>query len=154
MAVGLACIFFAFTSKVTLDGATEIPTAQNTQTTMDKLSYSLGLLVAQNLKKQGLVEVNATDMTTGIQDVISGNTPKWSLEEASKIVNDHMSKLQEKAHAGNLEKGKNFLIENAKKEGITQLPSGLQYQVLKEGSGPSPKATDKVTTHYLSLIHI
>ena len=59
-----------------------------------------------------------------------------------------MQKQQEKAHAGNIDKGKNFLMENAKKEGVTSLASGLQYEVITEGNGPSPGPTDKVTTHY------
>jgi len=114
---------------------------------MDSLSYSLGVLIAQNFKQQGLEEVESSKVADGISDVLAG-TAKMSVDEANALFGDHMQKLQMEKHSGNVEAGKKFLEENAKRDGIVTLPSGLQYEVLTEGSGPKPKATDKVTTHY------
>jgi len=122
-------------------------TAQKTEK-MDSLSYSIGLLVAQNLKQQGLKELNSTEVAAGISDAISGAEPRITLEEANSIFGAHMQKQQAEAHKGNIEAGEQFLIENAKKDGITTLPSGLQYEIINEGSGESPGPSDKVTTHY------
>jgi len=114
---------------------------------MDSLSYSLGVLIAQNFKQQGLEEVESSKVADGISDVLAGNA-KMSVDEANAIFGDHMQKLQMEKHSGNVEAGKKFLEENAKRDGVVTLPSGLQYEVLTEASGPKPKSTDKVTTHY------
>jgi len=114
---------------------------------MDSISYSLGVLIAQNFKQQGLEEVQSKDVADGIADALAG-TAKMNVEEANAIFGEHMQKIQMEKHSGNVEAGKKFLEENAKKEGVVTLPSGLQYMVMKEGTGPKPKATDKVTTHY------
>ncbi len=114
---------------------------------MDSISYSLGVLIAQNFKQQGLEEVQSKDVAEGISDVLAGNA-KMDVEEANAIFSEHMQKIQMEKHSGNVEAGKKFLEENAKKDGVITLPSGLQYMVMKEGTGPKPKATDKVTTHY------
>ena len=114
---------------------------------MDSISYSLGVLIAQNFKQQGLEEVQSKDVADGISDVLAGNA-KMDVEEANAIFSEHMQKIQMEKHSGNVEAGKKFLEENAKKDGVITLPSGLQYMVMKEGTGPKPKATDKVTTHY------
>ena len=68
--------------------------------------------------------------------------------EAQKVVNEHFQKLAEEAYAVNRNAGEKFLAENAKKESITTLPSGLQYEVIKEGNGKKPSATDRVQCHY------
>jgi len=115
---------------------------------MDKFSYCVGVLVAQNLKSQGLDEVQSTDLATGIADVISGNSLKFSMEEANKILEEHMKAKAMKAYEKNVAEGQAFLENNAKKEGVTSLVSGLQYEVLTEGRGASPSSTDQVTTHY------
>jgi len=118
---------------------------------MDSLSYSLGVLIAQNFKQQGLEAVKPDDVSQGIADALSDNT-KMSVEEANSIFGSHMEKIQKDMHKDNVVEGEKFLEENAKKDGVTTLPSGLQYEVLKEGSGPKPSATDKVTTHYHGML--
>jgi FKBP-type peptidyl-prolyl cis-trans isomerase FklB len=114
---------------------------------MDQLSYSLGVLIAQNFKQQGLEEVQSSDVANGISDVLAGDA-KMTVDEANAIFGDHMQKLQMEKHSGNVEAGKKFLEENGKRDGVITLASGLQYEVITEGSGPKPAATDKVTTHY------
>ena len=120
--------------------------AQNMEK-MDSLSYSLGVLIAQNFKQQGLEEVQANDVANAISDVLSGE-PKMTVDEANAFFGNHMQAKQKEMHKDNVKAGEEFLAENAKRDGVITLPSGLQYEILKEGSGPKPSATDKVTTHY------
>ena len=115
---------------------------------MDKFSYGLGMGLGQNLLSMGVNEMNVEDFVKGIKDVLAGNKTEMTHAEAQKVVNEHFQKLAEEAYAINKEAGEKFLAENAKKEGVVTLPSGLQYQVLVEGSGKKPSATDRVQCHY------
>ena len=115
---------------------------------MDSLSYALGVLLAQNLQSQGFDNLDETSMTTAIHDVLSGNEPKFTAEEANQVVQQYMMKKQQSKHADAIEAGKAFLAENAKREEIKVTDSGLQYEILKEGSGPKPTETSKVKVHY------
>ena len=115
---------------------------------MDSVSYSLGLLVAQNLKSQGFDKLDAASLSAAVNDVLSGAEPKISPDKANAIVNSYMQTKQQEQYAGIIESGKQFLTENAKRDEVTELPSGLQYEVLKEGAGDKPSATSKVTVHY------
>ncbi|MDE6715706.1 MAG: FKBP-type peptidyl-prolyl cis-trans isomerase [Muribaculaceae bacterium] len=115
---------------------------------MDKLSYALGLSMGQNFKHSGVKELNADDFAAALKAVYSGEKPEFSYEEAQKVVNDYFTQLQAEQMRANKELGKKFLEENAKQDGVKVTPSGLQYKVIKEGSGMPPKANDKVTVHY------
>jgi FKBP-type peptidyl-prolyl cis-trans isomerase FklB len=120
----------------------------------DKESYSLGYQFGQNMKAQG-VELNLEVYSSGIQDALRGANPTLSQEEIQKTISDlqkrlsiaHQKELKGKADK-NLADAKVFMEENKKKEGVKTLPSGLQYKVLAEGSGKTPKATDEVTVNY------
>ena len=120
----------------------------------DKESYSFGYQFGQNLKSQG-VDLNLDIYTSGIRDALGGKEPRMSQEEIRATIGElqkrvmaaRQKELKEKAEM-NLAEGKAFLDENKKKEGVKTLPSGLQYKVLVEGSGKTPKATDTVTVHY------
>ena len=122
---------------------------------MDKLSYALGLGIGQQLAQMGAKDLCVDDFAQSIRDVLEGRELKVSHREAQQIVQEYFAKQEEKLNAERAEKGKTareegekYLAENAKKEGIVTLKSGLQYQVLKEGNGKKPKATDKVKCHY------
>jgi len=115
---------------------------------MDSISYALGVLLAQNLQSQGFENLDEASMTAAIHDVLAGNEPKFSAEEANQVIQQHMMKKQQAQHADAIEAGKAFLAENAKREGIQVTESGLQYEVLQEGIGPKPEETSKVTVHY------
>lgn len=122
---------------------------------MDKVSYALGLGIGRQLAQMGASELNIDDFAAAIKDVIAGNELKVSNRESQTIVQDYFRKQEEKLNAERAEKGKaakaegeKYLAENAKKEGVVTLPSGLQYMVLKEGNGKKPKATDQVKCHY------
>ena len=115
---------------------------------MDKFSYAIGLGIGQNLLSMGAQGINVEDFAQAIADVLNRNELAMSHNEAREIVNKYFMELEEKMNAENIEKGKAFLAENAKKEGIVTLPSGLQYEVITEGNGKKPSATDKVKCHY------
>ena len=115
---------------------------------MDSLSYALGVLLAQNLQSQGFDSLDEASMTAAIHDVLAGNEPKINAEAANKVVQQYMTKKQQAQHADAIAAGEAFLAENAKREGVQVTESGLQYEVLQEGSGPKPSETSKVTVHY------
>ena len=115
---------------------------------MDKFSYAIGLGIGQNLLSMGAQGINVEDFAQAIADVLNRKETAITHTEAREIVNKYFAELEAKMNAENIEKGKNFLVENAKKEGIITLPSGLQYEVLAEGNGKKPSATDKVKCHY------
>ena len=115
---------------------------------MDSVSYSLGILLAQNLKSQGFENLDQQSLSAAIQDVLAGNELKYSLQEANSIVQKYVEQKQAAQFEGVMKEGKDFLETNAKQAGVTVLPSGLQYEVLKAGTGDKPAATDKVTVHY------
>ena len=115
---------------------------------MDKFSYAIGLGIGQNLLSMGAQGINVEDFAQAIADVLNRNELAMSHNEAREIVNKYFMELEEKMNAENIEKGKAFLAENAKKEGIVTVPSGLQYEVITEGNGKKPSATDRVKCHY------
>lgn len=115
---------------------------------MDKFSYGLGMGIGQNLLSMGVKGMSVEDFVKGLIDVLEGNKTELTHSEAQKVVNEHFQKLAEEAYAVNRQAGEKFLAENAKKEGVVVLPSGLQYEVLAEGNGKKPSATDRVQCHY------
>ena len=126
---------------------------------MDKLSYALGLSIGRQLSQMGAADLNIGDFAQAVKDMIDGKEPQVATAEAQQIVEDFFRKQEERQRAEAAEKykgakseGEKYLSENAKKEGVVTLPSGLQYQVLKEGNGKSPKATDKVVCHYEGML--
>ena len=126
---------------------------------MDKLSYALGLGIGRQLSQMGANDLNASDFAQAVKDMIDGKEPQVPEAEAHQIVEDFFRRQEEKQRAEAAEKykgakseGEKYLSENAKKEGVVTLPSGLQYKVLKEGNGKSPKATDKVVCHYEGML--
>ncbi len=114
----------------------------------DRVSYSLGVLLAQNLKNQGLTDLDFKSMVKGIEDVLQGNETEIDVQECSSIVNDHIRGLQMKQFEEVKKAGEEFLTENGKRSEVITTASGLQYEVIKEGTGPKPKSTDKVKVHY------
>lgn len=115
---------------------------------MDKLSYAVGMSMASNLINSGLKDINVDSFVKAFTEVMSNTAPSMSPQEANQILQDYFSKAQDNMLSNNLEEGKSFLEENSKKENVTTLPSGLQYEVITEGDGPMPKATDSVKCHY------
>ena len=115
---------------------------------MDKFSYSIGLGIGQNLSSMGIANLSVDDFAQAIKDVLGGNQTAISHQEAREIVNKYFEELEAKMGAAAIEQGKAFLEENKKRAGVVTLPSGLQYEIIKEGTGKKPQATDQVKCHY------
>lgn len=115
---------------------------------MDKVSYALGLSIGNNFQNSGINCLNTEDFVKGINDVLKGETPEISYDEAKQIINDYFTKLQREKFEINKKAGEEFLSINKGKAGVVTLPSGLQYQVLHMGDGPKPTASDSVKCHY------
>jgi FKBP-type peptidyl-prolyl cis-trans isomerase FklB len=115
----------------------------------DKVSYSIGLNIGSNLARQN-VEINPDALSAGIKDAIAGK-PQLTQDQIKEVMTAFEKDLQQKQKAAgekNAAEGAKFLEENKKKEGVKTTASGLQYKVIKEGTGPQPKATDTVTVNY------
>lgn len=115
---------------------------------MDKLSYALGMSMASSLANSGLKEIDVDSFIKAFTEVLSNQTPNMTPQEANQYIQEFFSKKHEQQLHDNLNAGREFLKENAEKEGVHVLPSGLQYKILKEGYGAIPTATDKVKCHY------
>ena len=115
---------------------------------MNKLSYALGMSMASSLVNSGLKQIDVDSFVKAFVDIMNSKTTEMSSQEADQHIQAYFSKRQGEISGENLEAGRQFLEENKKKEGVVSLPSGLQYEILTEGSGPKPKATDKVKCHY------
>lgn len=115
---------------------------------MDKVSYALGIGIGRQLADMEANDIVTEDFAAAMKDVLTGAELKIDEAEAQALVQEYLQKKGEEKVKAVKAEGENFLAENAKKEGVVTLPSGLQYQVLKEGNGKSPKATDQVKCHY------
>jgi FKBP-type peptidyl-prolyl cis-trans isomerase FklB len=109
----------------------------------EKVSYIIGMDIGGNLKRQS-VDVDPNILAKGVQDALSGAKPSLSNEEIQEI----MVAFKKEMMAKQKERGEAFLAENKKKEGVKTLPSGLQYKVIKAGTGKKPKLNENVTVHY------
>ena len=118
------------------------------QTDLDKASYSLGMNIGTSLKGEGVTEISAEMFAKGLSDMMKGEKLEISLQEAYETIQTFLAQANAKKFEKNITEGKKFLEENAKRPEVVTLPSGLQYEILKQGNGPKPKATDTVTTHY------
>lgn len=115
---------------------------------MDKLSYSWGLAMGQQLKGMGVKDLDVESFKDAVKTIYDGTEPAIGMEEAQKLINDYLQDLQSKAEAAARAEGAKFLEENGKKENVKTTASGLQYVVEKEGTGAQPTAQDEVTVHY------
>ena len=122
---------------------------------MDKTSYALGMSIAHNMLSSGVKDFKFEDFTAGLKAVLTGDEPAVPFDEAGKLLDKFFGDLEarqkeEVARVSEVfrKEGEEFLAENAKKEGVVVLPSGLQYKVIKEGSGKKPSATSQVKCHY------
>jgi FKBP-type peptidyl-prolyl cis-trans isomerase FklB len=114
---------------------------------MDKLSYSLGVNISAGLRQQGFEINDYESFSQGLKDAYE-SAIKLEATEINEILNREYERVQKKSFEEVIAKNEAFLAENAKKEGVIVLESGLQYEVLKEGKGKKAKLSDTVTTHY------
>ena len=127
----------------------------NAQQNMDSLSYSLGVLLAQNLKSQGFDKIDDASFHEAFNAVMAGKELAIDAQQANSVIQQYMMEQQKakeaeqaKEYESVIAEGQAFLEKNGKREGVVTLPSGLEYEVLVPGDGPKPTAKDKVTVHY------
>ena len=115
---------------------------------MEKISYALGLGIGQQLKSMNIENFDIKDFSRSIEDGMAGRDTDMTAREAQVMLSEYFQKKEKLQAEENIAKGKAYLEENGKREGVITTKSGLQYEVLTEGTGKSPKATDKVRCHY------
>ena len=117
-------------------------------TQIDSVSYSLGISVANNLKNSGFESIETDAMASAFNDVFSDKEVRITEDEANLLIQDYFLELSEKKSQEATAEGSSVLIENAKKEGVITTSSGLQYEIITNGTGATPSESDKVTVHY------
>ncbi len=120
------------------------------ETDQEKLSYSMGIFFGQTVIRQEM-EIDIPAFMQAVEDVLNKTEKKLSDDEMQKIINTYQKKEQDERTAksdNNKVDGKKFLTENKSKEGIIELPSGLQYKIIKDGEGEKPVANSRVVVHY------
>lgn len=127
-------------------------TEMKLETKLDSVSYGLGINIAENLSNQGLDNLNVDALAKGMVDYLNKTDLLIDQATVMPMLNEYMQKLAEEKAKEVIKVGADFLEENAKKEGVTTLPSGLQYKVLTAGTGATPTAADQVTTHYTGTL--
>lgn len=145
-------------SKSTAAKKTSAKTIQIPESKVDKVSYAIGFNIASDLKRQN-IEINPDMLAAAFSAVTKGTPTAMTEQEVSGTLQDFQKEMQDKMQneasskaSGNKTAGKAWLAENKKKPGVVELPSGLQYEIVKDGVGGSPIATDKVTTHYTGTL--
>ena len=112
------------------------------------VSYCIGLSVADSLAQQELDGIDPQVMAEAIADVFQGRTPKFSPEQANQVIQQYLQDVMASKFEVYKKEGEEFLADNAKKEGIHTTASGLQYEIVEEGTGVKPTANDTVKVHY------
>ncbi|MDA9874065.1 FKBP-type peptidyl-prolyl cis-trans isomerase [Saprospiraceae bacterium] len=134
------CLFMFFSSLVI---------AQDLTNRVDSVSYSLGLMLGNNIKKDGIKEVNQEIVAKAIEDVMQDDGDYKITRQAAKIYyTNYMTALKKDKTKAARADGEAYLLKNATKKGVITTASGLQYEVMKKGDGPMPTAKDKVEVHY------
>ncbi|MBQ3655898.1 MAG: FKBP-type peptidyl-prolyl cis-trans isomerase [Bacteroidales bacterium] len=114
----------------------------------DSLSYALGYMLSQNIVKEGITDFDATLIGKAFNDSKKNNSPLLSLDECKDVLQNFFQKKDDELKSSQLAKEKAFLEANAKKEGVKVTETGLQYKVVKEGSGKMPNDSSEVKIHY------
>lgn len=112
------------------------------------VSYCIGLSVADSLAQQELDGIDPQVMAEAIADVFQGRTPKFSPEQANQVIQQYLQDVMASKFEVFKKEGEDFLANNAKKDGVHTTASGLQYEVMEEGTGNKPTANDTVKVHY------
>lgn len=118
------------------------------KTGIDSVSYAIGISLASFYKEQGIKQVNTVLVSKAINDAMKGQKTLLTEEQCNMSISNYLQQLKKEKSAAARKEGEDFLAANKSKPGVVTLPSGMQYQVIKEGTGPKPAATDKVRCHY------
>ncbi|MCQ2215193.1 MAG: FKBP-type peptidyl-prolyl cis-trans isomerase [Bacteroidales bacterium] len=115
---------------------------------MKNISYAIGMNIGANLLQSGAKNLDYAEVAAGLQAIIEGKEPRIAKNEAGALLNKFFTELEEKMAEAAKSEGEAFLAANATRKEVVTLPSGLQYEIMKAGNGPKPKATDTVLCHY------
>lgn len=122
---------------------------------MDKISYALGMSMANNFRSSGIKEINVADFAEGLDAAFNGKEMQMTYDEAKAVIREYFTAMEQELQAQaaaaakvNEEAGKSYLETNGKRPEVMTTASGLQYEVLTEGNGPQPSAQDQVKVHY------
>jgi len=118
------------------------------KTVEDSAHYAIGVSVANFYKIQGLSKINAVLVTTCVSNTLAGKKPLLTEEQSTIVINNYLNELQVWKSKPAVLAGEQFMAENKKKPGVTTTASGLQYEVLTQGTGPKPTLTDTFVVHY------
>lgn len=117
--------------------------------TMDAdVSYCIGLNIGDNLRQQGLGNIEMENFIAGMKTLMNDEQPKFSPEQANQIIQSYFEQLTAEQFEGFKVEGEQFLKENATREGVIETASGLQYEIIEAGSGAHPESTSMVSVHY------
>lgn len=147
LAIGFSVTISAQTKPKPKQATASIPKPAM-KTGIDSLSYSLGLSLAQFYKQQGITKVNTVLVSKAINDALTGGKTLLNEEQMNLCITNYLQKMKTDKSSGNRKAGEAFLASNKTKAGVVTLPSGLQYTIIKEGTGPKPAITDTVKCHY------
>lgn len=114
----------------------------------ENLDYALGLVIGSNLRGLGVEKIDSAAFLSGVEDLLLGRTPAVDVATAQRRVAAFLQEQEARRSEGLRAEGEAFLKQNAKKQGVVVTKSGLQYEVLSEGTGALPRATDTVRCHY------
>ena len=115
---------------------------------MKNISYALGMTMAVNFLKSGIKDLDVDAFAKAMKSVYKKEATELSADEAREIIDSYFNKMQAEADSVNKQAGADYLEKNKKREGVHTTASGLQYEILQEGKGDKPKATDTVRCHY------
>lgn len=122
------------------------------KTALDSFSYAVGMSIALQYKEFGVTKLNTNAVMNAVNDVLNNKKLSFSTDQANYVLNNYINGLMAEQAAENRKAGAAFLAANKSKPGINVLPGGLQYQVIRQGSGATPKETDTVTVHYTGTL--
>jgi len=145
--IRITIAFFAFFFSLS---STSI--AQKITNKIDSVSYSVGVLFAKNIKQQGVEKLNVEIVAKAINDYMNGTTRVIPEKECEQMYRKYMKGISEAKSKGAKSSGIIYLAENMKNPDVTVTETGLQYEVMKRGTGPKPTASDKVKTHYHGML--
>ena len=118
----------------------------------DSFSYAVGMSIALQYKEFGVTDLNTTAVMTGVNDVLKNKNIALTPDQANFVLNNYINKLMAEKANVNKKAGDAFLASNKSKPGVKTIPSGMQYQVIREGTGIMPTAADTVTVHYTGTL--
>jgi FKBP-type peptidyl-prolyl cis-trans isomerase FklB len=142
------CSLFAQSRKKSAASAPASPIVVKLKNQTDSLSYSIGIMVASFYKQQGITNINDTMVNKAIKDKMSGDSTLLTEQQCNQVLMGFIEKAKADKAAAAKKQGEAFLASNKTKPGVVSTASGLQYLVLKEGTGPKPTLNDKVKCDY------